>query len=674
MGQQGVSYGQNFDETKRLAEQGDAEAQRELGGMYFYGEGIPEDHTEGVKWWRLAAVQGDALAQRELGSSFKDGEGVFEDDAEAVKWYRLAAEQGDALAQRKLGVMYFYGEGVPADHTEAVKWYRLAAEQGFTDAQYNLGVMYENGDGVPEDDKQAVKWYRLAAEQEHGPSYNALGVSFDEGIGVERDEIKAVYYYEEAVKLGFTDAYCNLALFYENKANENISVDLRFQEYEEKALSYFKAAADNGFPRAYFALAEYYRFGRGTEVSVEMQLESLDRAIANGFNEALITKAETLRALGNYFEAESLLLKALSEERFGLGSEGREYIWIDEIFNINTSTGEKTDPTSLYYNDLKTELSSIYFSQGRTDEAIALQRQIIKETELLYGADSLALAGDMTNLSIELCADNFYDEGRGYLEQARLIYLKSLGDEDTWLYANLLGNLGFCETDEIKSEAYYVEAIAMFERMSNDQERAGLFTGNLADDRGRRGQIDLARQGFAKAISYRPQNSEEQIIGTMDLMADYSAFEINQSNFVKACEIIKPSYEVFVRKSLENELLSGERRRPRLTSSDIALIYASCLGNIEDNKESSNEIFEALQFSRAYTVDRSLEVSALSGHDSSGYLKELVSLLRDKGKERRFLIQDIGETLSNNSENIKFIEKSGSRVAEISQIQRIFLN
>ena len=42
------------------AEQGDAEAQIELGMLYSVGVGVPEDDAESVAWFRRAAEQGDA--------------------------------------------------------------------------------------------------------------------------------------------------------------------------------------------------------------------------------------------------------------------------------------------------------------------------------------------------------------------------------------------------------------------------------------------------------------------------------------------------------------------------------------------------------------------------------------------------------------------------------------
>ena len=79
---------------------------------------------------RLVAEQGDADAQHNLGVAYADGTGVPQDYAESVKWYLLAAEQGNAKAQNNLGYMYGEGKGVPQDYVRAHMWFNLAAAQG----------------------------------------------------------------------------------------------------------------------------------------------------------------------------------------------------------------------------------------------------------------------------------------------------------------------------------------------------------------------------------------------------------------------------------------------------------------------------------------------------------------------------------------------------------------
>lgn len=111
---------------------------------------------------RQRAEQGDTEAQYDLGLMYANGEGVARDDEQAVRWFRLAAEQGDADAQFNLSFMYLNGEGVPQDYEEAIRWFRAAAEQGLATAQFYLGFMYDSGRGVPRDEIQAHMWLSLA--------------------------------------------------------------------------------------------------------------------------------------------------------------------------------------------------------------------------------------------------------------------------------------------------------------------------------------------------------------------------------------------------------------------------------------------------------------------------------------------------------------------------------
>ncbi|MDA7633237.1 sel1 repeat family protein [bacterium] len=91
---------------------------------------------------RESAERGEADSQWLMGLHYNYGEGVPQDYKESVKWYRKAAEQGYAGAQYCLGVLYNQGEGVPQDYKESAKWYRKAAEQGYAGAQYGLGRLY----------------------------------------------------------------------------------------------------------------------------------------------------------------------------------------------------------------------------------------------------------------------------------------------------------------------------------------------------------------------------------------------------------------------------------------------------------------------------------------------------------------------------------------------------
>ncbi len=73
--------------------------------MYANGLGVSQDDKQAVKWFRLAAEQGNADAQNNLGWVYANGLGIPKDLEEAVKWYRLAAEQGHDLARGNLDDM-----------------------------------------------------------------------------------------------------------------------------------------------------------------------------------------------------------------------------------------------------------------------------------------------------------------------------------------------------------------------------------------------------------------------------------------------------------------------------------------------------------------------------------------------------------------------------------------
>jgi hypothetical protein len=159
-----------------LAEQGNAQAQYRLGNVYLYGQGVPKDNDEALRWYRKAADQGNAAAEYGVGYMYFHGLSAPQDYAEAARWCRKAADQGYVKAQSILGSDYYYGYGVERDDSQAVFWYRKAADQGYARAEYDLGYMYFYGRGFPQNKDEAKRWYRKAAD--HGDEYaqRALGL------------------------------------------------------------------------------------------------------------------------------------------------------------------------------------------------------------------------------------------------------------------------------------------------------------------------------------------------------------------------------------------------------------------------------------------------------------------------------------------------------------------
>ena len=57
----------NFQKTLQAAEQGNAQAQYNLGNMYAQGRGVRQDDAQATQWFRKSAEQGNAKAQFNLG-------------------------------------------------------------------------------------------------------------------------------------------------------------------------------------------------------------------------------------------------------------------------------------------------------------------------------------------------------------------------------------------------------------------------------------------------------------------------------------------------------------------------------------------------------------------------------------------------------------------------------
>ncbi|MEW6334335.1 MAG: tetratricopeptide repeat protein [Thermodesulfobacteriota bacterium] len=241
-------------DLKPLAEQGNADAQFNLGSLYYQGRGVPRDYAEAIRWMRRAADQNHVFAQTTLGSIYAEGvQGVIPQDyPQALMWFvfasaqgdmeamplrdamanrmtptqiaeaqrlvrefkpedvqakafrenRALAEKGDAAAQFNVGLMYYLGQGVARDFPAALGWFKKAARQGNPYAQYNVGYMNEKGEGTPKDYVEAAKYYREAAERGNRLAQHMIGYLHEKGLGVSRDEVQALMWYSLAAIQG----------------------------------------------------------------------------------------------------------------------------------------------------------------------------------------------------------------------------------------------------------------------------------------------------------------------------------------------------------------------------------------------------------------------------------------------------------------------------------------
>lgn len=94
------------------------------------GSDIRKNPHKAMKIFRYAAsFYGNAEAQFNLGRMYFEGRGGYLDKKMAARWLKLAALKGHHQSQALLGRMMFMGDGIPARPSEGLMWLTLARER-----------------------------------------------------------------------------------------------------------------------------------------------------------------------------------------------------------------------------------------------------------------------------------------------------------------------------------------------------------------------------------------------------------------------------------------------------------------------------------------------------------------------------------------------------------------
>jgi uncharacterized protein len=153
------------------------------------------DYAGAVAIWRPLAEQGDADAQFNLGQAYRLGRGVPTNLSAAKTWFERAASQGHVDAQTTLGLLLFQN----GEQAEGLKWLKMAAEQGEPRALLVYGTALVNGDTVTQDPILGYAYVSRAAAQGLEPAKNTLDqldqvlplADRKRGVAMARDLAKA---------------------------------------------------------------------------------------------------------------------------------------------------------------------------------------------------------------------------------------------------------------------------------------------------------------------------------------------------------------------------------------------------------------------------------------------------------------------------------------------------
>ncbi|KAF9930953.1 hypothetical protein FBU30_011062 [Linnemannia zychae] len=103
-------YSARAEQELQNAEQGVVEAQFRVGRMYQYGDGLPQNNEEAMKWYTKAAEMGHLEANFSIGQTYRVGLiGNTKDYFKAQEYYSRAALRGHTESQIQLGCLYQKG-------------------------------------------------------------------------------------------------------------------------------------------------------------------------------------------------------------------------------------------------------------------------------------------------------------------------------------------------------------------------------------------------------------------------------------------------------------------------------------------------------------------------------------------------------------------------------------
>lgn len=131
-----------------LAEQGNHDAQYNLGMLYLWGQGVAKNEKKAFDFFTRAADQNDPRAQLQLGTLYTMGWGTAVDEQKARSLIGKAAEQRYPPAEYQMSTI-----------ERAFHWTRRACEDGYNPGCYMLALMYQNGWDTSPDPVEATHWY-----------------------------------------------------------------------------------------------------------------------------------------------------------------------------------------------------------------------------------------------------------------------------------------------------------------------------------------------------------------------------------------------------------------------------------------------------------------------------------------------------------------------------------
>lgn len=292
----------------------------DLACLYLEGDrGVQLNVERGLELMRKAAELGNADAQSEMGVIYYEGKFVAQNYSEAFKWVQMAANANNALAQNNLGMFYKQGIGCSANPTMAVYWYEKASNQGYFNAMVCYAYMLYKGEGTVKQPKRTETLFRKILETKNllnsdpelykNTLYYLASLYTDE----LHDPFAAFDLWKELAGLGNPIAQYNLGVFYLNGTGT--------AKDRDKAKAYFTRALTDGVKQAQDCL---------DLIKKEENIEEMERRQKNVYEYAQKVQNRgcyvATAVYGSYDCPEVWVLRRFRDRRLSMTKSGRTFI------------------------------------------------------------------------------------------------------------------------------------------------------------------------------------------------------------------------------------------------------------------------------------------------------------------------------------------------------------
>ena len=210
----------------RQARAGDPHSQRVVASSYEMGFGIKKDMAKAKYWYRKSAEQGNAEAQYELGYILANGIAGPKDTVESQRWlcaayaqeFRVNSYPCVAAIKKKIEM---HKLTKAADKlwsqnrkAEATEMWRQAAEADYGPAQYIYALQLRKSDGQTLDWKRACDWIERSDNNHYIKAAVFLGKCHSSGEWRKQDWIVARRMFEKAALHGDASSLRELGTLY----------------------------------------------------------------------------------------------------------------------------------------------------------------------------------------------------------------------------------------------------------------------------------------------------------------------------------------------------------------------------------------------------------------------------------------------------------------------------